>query len=138
MNKFYLILFLLNNLLVTAQTDGKRWEAKQVSYELTSSSITNDSLNTSNRHNSVISIVRDCYSFLISDLDGDNCPFTPSCSDFFVQAVEETNIFTGMLMFADRFTRDLNLFKVYSDYPVRLGKFYDPPDNYTLNLQKTK
>ena len=74
------------------------------------------------------------YWFLISDLDGDNCPFNPSCSKFFIQAVQETNLPQGVLMFFDRFTRDINIFNREKKYP-RLNKryFYDPIELYTLD-----
>lgn len=72
------------------------------------------------------------YWFFISDVDGDNCPFRPSCSSFFVDASEETNIFQGSLMFADRLIRDLNPVKA-NHYPKeKSGHYFDPAFNYTL------
>ncbi|MBU0475828.1 MAG: membrane protein insertion efficiency factor YidD [Bacteroidetes bacterium] len=80
-----------------------------------------------------MSFMQQSYSFLISDLDGDNCPFYPTCSSFFVQSVNETNIIKGTLMFADRFTRDSNIFKSRSHYPKHIsGKLFDPIQNYLL------
>ena len=74
------------------------------------------------------------YWFFISDVDGDNCPFRPSCSAFLLQSINETNIFQASLMFFDRFTRDMNIAKGPDHYPrVSTGYFYDPPKNYTLN-----
>ncbi len=79
------------------------------------------------------------YWFFISDFDGDNCPFRPTCSAFLMQSVEETNIAQGMLMFFDRFTRDMNLYKGHNHYPrVKSGHYYDPPYNYNLNQNKIK
>jgi putative component of membrane protein insertase Oxa1/YidC/SpoIIIJ protein YidD len=79
------------------------------------------------------------YWFFISDVDGDNCPFRPSCSAFLLQSVEKTNIAQGMLMFFDRFTRDMNVYKGHDHYPrVTSGYFYDPPQIYTLNQNKIK
>ncbi len=122
-----------------AQTDWQHWEAKSVSYELQSADKKDYSVDSSNAYASVLSILRNGYYFLISDLDGDNCPFNPSCSSFFVDAVKETNLFQGILMFADRFTRDLNFLRSHSQYPLKInGKFFDPAYNYTLNLQKIK
>jgi putative component of membrane protein insertase Oxa1/YidC/SpoIIIJ protein YidD len=78
------------------------------------------------------------YWFFISDVDGDNCPFRPSCSTFFIDATEETNIFQGTLMFSDRLMRDFNPFKNYH-YPLdKSGHYYDPSINYTLSSQKIK
>jgi putative component of membrane protein insertase Oxa1/YidC/SpoIIIJ protein YidD len=77
------------------------------------------------------------YWYFISDLDGDNCPYRPSCSAFFVEASKETNIIQGTLMFFDRFTRDFNVYKRYKHYPrVKDGHYYDPVSLYTLNEEK--
>ncbi len=79
------------------------------------------------------------YSFFISDHDGDNCPFYPTCSEFFVQAVRETNFFQGFFMFADRFTRDTNLLKGMKHYPLHVSeRFYDPVCNYKLEFGEIK
>ena len=77
------------------------------------------------------------YGYFISDLDGDNCPFRPSCSAFFVQASKETNIVQGTLMFFDRFTRDFNFYKRYEHYPrVEDGHYYNPVSLYTLDEEQ--
>ena len=77
------------------------------------------------------------YGYSISDLDGDNCPYRPSCSAFFVQASKETNIAQGTLMFFDRFTRDFNIYKRYEHYPrVEDGHYYDPVSLYTLDEEQ--
>ena len=78
------------------------------------------------------------YWFFISDVDGDNCAFQPTCSSFFIDATEETNIFQGSLMFSDRLIRDTNPFKI-NDYPRdKSGYYYDPAYNYTLNQRRIK
>jgi len=131
---FFCITYNLN-----AQTDWVRWEAKQVSYELPSHQNHDYTLDKSSFGMTVFSVLRNTYYFFISDLDGDNCPFEPSCSAFFLQSVKETSIFKGPLMFADRFTRDLNFFKGTDHYlllPSR--KFSDPAYNYTLHSKKIK
>jgi len=72
------------------------------------------------------------YWFFISDVDGDNCAFRPTCSTFFVDAIDETNIFQATLMFSDRLTRDTNPVKI-NNYPQTINKrYYDPYINYTL------
>jgi putative component of membrane protein insertase Oxa1/YidC/SpoIIIJ protein YidD len=77
------------------------------------------------------------YWYFISDLDGDNCSYQPTCSAFFVQASKETNIVQGTLMFFDRFTRDFNIYKRYEHYPrVKDGHYYDPVSLYTLDEEK--
>ena len=77
------------------------------------------------------------YWIFISDVDGDNCAFSPSCSSFFVESVKETNIFQGTLMFADRLTRDTNFFNRQLHYPYAAnGRLYDIPSNYKLNASE--
>ncbi len=76
------------------------------------------------------------YHSLISDYDGNNCPFTPTCSAFFVEAVRETNLFQGALMFADRFTRDLNFIERNKYRRTENGRLIDLPENYELNRSK--
>ncbi len=77
------------------------------------------------------------YWYFISDLDGDNCPYRPSCSAFFVQASKETNIVQGTLMFFDRLTRDYNIYKRHEHYPrVKDGHYYDPVSLYTLDEEQ--
>jgi putative component of membrane protein insertase Oxa1/YidC/SpoIIIJ protein YidD len=77
------------------------------------------------------------YWFFISGVDGDNCPFQPSCSSFFVESVKETNLIQGILMFADRFTRDINFYKREEHYPrAGNGRYFDPASLYTLKKEK--
>jgi len=111
--------------MLHAQPDKEKWGAKQISYELPITHQHDYSVDKSTFGMTILSFMRNIYYFLISDLDGDNCPFYPSCSAFFIQSVKETNIFKGGLMFADRFTRDLNLFKDINHYPIiKSGKFF--------------
>lgn len=119
-----------------AQTDWVRWDAVEVSYKISNASSKNIITQKQSSGSGIISFLRNTYALFISDLDGDNCPFYPSCSHFFVQAVSESGMIKGPLMFADRFMRDLNFFKSKNSYPIhRIGKFYDPVANYTLNEQ---
>lgn len=133
-----MFIILLSSSPIYCQSDWQRWGAKEVSYELRQVEKKDYTLDKSGIINSTMSLFKNTYYFLISDLDGDNCPFHPTCSNFFVQSVKETNIFKGALMFADRFTRDLNLFKKghYSFY--KNGKYYDPVENYKLSSNEIK
>jgi hypothetical protein len=45
----------------------------------------------------VLNAVRGMYRLLLSDLDGDNCPFAPTCSSFFTKAASEYGLITGDL-----------------------------------------
>ncbi len=95
------------------------------------------SIDTENVSGFIAKSTVNAYWYFISELDGDNCPFRPSGSAFFVQASKETNILQGTLMFFDRFTRDYNLYKRYERYPrVKDGHYYDPVALYTLDEDK--
>lgn len=129
---------MITTVSLNAQTDWRRWGAHEVSFELPQIEKKDYSIDRSGFVPSTVSIFKNTYYFLISDLDGDNCPFHPTCSNFFVESVKETNIFQGALMFADRFTRDINFFKK-GHYPFyKTGKFYDPVENYKLSLNEIK
>ena len=129
--KKILIIAVFFSVCLQAQTDWERWEkldgdSKIQNYD--------KKVIKPAKESSFLSILKDSYSFFISDLDGDNCPFYPTCSAFFVHAVHETNILKGTLMFVDRFTRDSNLFKSKSHYAYHIsGKLYDPIENYLLS-----
>ena len=135
--KFFLIASIFIVSIAQAQTDWVKWEAKQISYELKKESETNTRSNFSGFSAKIISAAKTVYKVMFSDLDGDNCPFHPSCSQFYVDAVGETNLLKGTLMFVDRFTRDINFFKGLNDYPkYSSNKFFDPAVNYTLDQSK--
>ncbi len=131
-------LFLLANITI-AQTERSRWEAKSSIFQLPQIEERDYSLDKSNFGMLTLTAVRNLYWFAFSDLDGDNCPFHPSCSAFFVQAVKQTNFVQGLLMFADRFTRDTNFFKSREQYKIdETGKLYDPVEKYTLSGEDIK
>jgi len=118
-----------------SQTDWESWNKAENNYQLPNNFRHRDySFDSDNPAKFFVKSLTNTYWFFISDVDGDNCPFSPSCSSFFVQSVEETNIAKATLMFFDRFTRDLNIFKK-GHYPrTEDGYFYDPPVLYSLNL----
>ena len=124
------------NSVLFAQTDWVKWNAAEVAYARTISPVRNYQIDHSNSASVFLTGAVKLYHVLISDVDGDNCPFYPSCSEFFSSAVKETNIIQGGLMFIDRFTRDINFFKSRTQYPFHeSGKLFDPVVNYTLNLK---
>jgi len=133
------LLFLLTATITYAQTDWVKWEVQKASY--VTFPVTDNSNQSSNSGfvSTLVSGLVSFYQFLISDLDGDNCPFYPSCSRFFVRAAKSSGIFKGTLMFVDRFTRDMNFFKGHTHYPLhKVGKFYDPSENYQLDQSRIK
>ena len=127
-----------------SQSDWRKWEAKEINYTISKSSeIDEQSESGKSQKKSfgikILSGLRSIYQYTISDLDGDNCPFYPSCSHFFIESVSQSNIFSGSLMFADRFTRDMNPFKKPERYfKLPRGKYFDPSHNYALNLRTIK
>lgn len=125
-----MLLCMFNANYAQTETDWQRWGAAQPEYRMKTVPAADDPDKSGGR--GLFGLLRGAYRIFISDLDGDNCPFSPSCSAFFVSSVTEAGLIKGMLMFSDRFTRDVNLIK-FGLYPVASnGRFYDPPENYIL------
>ena len=136
---FVLVLFFILS-PIYAQTDWIKWEKADLSYRKSSEFDKRDySISGKSLSETAIKSITVAYWFFISDVDGDNCPFSPSCSKFLVQAINETNLPQGMLMFFDRFTRDLNIFNRVNKYP-RTGAvhYHDPVYLYTLDEDKIR
>ncbi len=129
-----LIFIVLLTLPAFSQTENVRWKKKVISYRSMDLTISRDyAYNSGNPFDILLKSVTNAYWFFFSDLDGDNCPFHPSCSSFLLDAVEETNIVQGTLMFFDRFTRDASFIGRYERYPKHIsGKLYDPAHIYDL------
>lgn len=134
-----LILFILQ-FTIYSQTDWVRWEKSDPAYQIKDSYLErNYDLSIESASDIIIKPVINAYWFFISDVDGANCPFNPSCSSFLVQSIKETNPVQGIFMFFDRSTRDTNIFGRQEHYP-RFGDkhFYDSVTLYTLDKQKIK
>lgn len=130
---------LLMPYLSYAQNDWQRWSKADISYEHERLGEQSYFISSRSVNSFLLTSLKATYSFFISDLDGDNCPFHPTCSTFFIRSVQETNFFKGSLMFADRFTRDTNIFKRIPYYPLhKSGRLYDPVHNYTLRINDIK
>lgn len=131
----FLIIFLFIGINLFAQTDYQRWEKKP--YNLTKENLSVQREYKFTGDNAVDFVVTSgisLYWFFISDLDGANCPYEPSCSSFLVQSIKKTNPLTGTILFFDRFTRDMNLFDRDVNYPItKRGQLYDPPEHYIFN-----
>jgi len=137
-SKLKSLLFIL--LLTTSafcQVENLKWQRANLSYEKPSKQTQRDySFEADHAGEFLKKSFVNAYWFFISDVDGNNCPFQPSCSYFFIEASHETNIFQASLIFSDRLTRDLN-FSKQNHYPrVKNGHYYDPPQNYTLNQRR--
>jgi len=134
---FFSLLFIAS---AFCQVENLKWRKADLSYEKPINQSPRDySFEADNAGEFLTKSLANAYWFFISDVDGDNCPFRPSCSSFLIQSAKETNIFQGSLMFFDRFTRDMNIAKGHDHYPkVSAGYYYDPPQNYTLNQGRIK
>jgi putative component of membrane protein insertase Oxa1/YidC/SpoIIIJ protein YidD len=136
---FFLILLFLTS-TIYSQTDWIRWEKSDPTYQIRTSDLEREfDFTIELASDLIIKPVINTYWFFISDVDGANCPFNPSCSSFLVQSIKETNPVQGVFMFFDRFTRDTNIFGRSEHYP-RIGKnhFYDPVTLYSLDAKKIK
>lgn len=66
------------------------------------------------------------YKTFISSQDGQSCSFTPSCSEFGMEAVKRQGVFTGILNTFDRLTRCNSLSpEKYTIHP-HTHLLYDP------------
>lgn len=122
------------------KTGWQKWGKAEINYEKENNYRHRDySFESGSVSGIIAKSLANAYWYFISDLDGDNCPFRPSCSAFFVEAAKETNIIQGTLMFFDRFTRDYNFIGRRDHYPrVKDGHYYDPASLYTLNPSQIK
>lgn len=130
-----LLIFIILFLLIAdsaAQPETARWQEQEIRYTLPEITAARDyGINASSAADFLTQAAANLYWITISDVDGDNCPFEPSCSSFLIAAVKDEGLITGSLMFADRFLRDINFFNRNS-YPIHLnGHLYDPHTNYT-------
>jgi len=134
-----LIIILLLTTSAFGQIDNLKWKKADISFEKPDEyRKRNYSFQADDAGKFIKKSLVNTYWFFISDVDGDNCPFSPTCSSFFIDATEETNIFQGTLMFSDRLLRDSNPFKV-NEYPRdKNGHYFDPASNYTLNQERIK
>ncbi len=138
--KFLIMLFILTSAVISGQTDIQKWGKADISYQMgTANTERNYGIEKGSITDMFVSGLTHVYWVFISDVDGDNCAFSPSCSSFFVESVKETNIFQGTLMFADRLTRDSNFINRQYRYPfAKNGRFYDIPSNYKLDAKDIK
>lgn len=136
--KIFFLSILIFTVSALSQSDWVRWEKAEYNYQRPNNFRHRDySFNTESASGFIAKSAVNTYWYFFSELDGDNCPYSPSCSAFFLQSAKETNIFQGTLMFFDRFTRDYNIYKRHEHYPrVMDGHYYDPVSLYTLDEDK--
>jgi|SRR5690606_33271507 len=132
--KFFILFLFVITAAAFSQTETFKWEKADFLFRNERISdhqrISFDSTNLLN--NLTKSFVYG-YRIFISDVDGDNCPFHPSCSAFLIDAVEQNNFVQGTLMFFDRFTRDASFIGRQHRYPKHSsGKLFDPAEQYSF------
>ena len=125
-NKLKLVLiFFLFTSTAYCQIENLKWQKVDLLYEKPIRLSKRDySFQADNAGEFITKSLANAYWFFISDVDGDNCPFRPTCSTFLIQSTKETNIFQASLMFFDRFTRDMNIVKGHNHYPRVNGGYY--------------
>jgi putative component of membrane protein insertase Oxa1/YidC/SpoIIIJ protein YidD len=116
------------------QGEHQRWEKRQNLYQ-SANSFTDSQIIRQDEESKSLGLLKAAltlYKTFVSNVDGDRCPFYPSCSSFFIHAVRKTDFLEGTLLFADRFTRDANIYDRYGRYPFsrELIRFIDPVDRY--------
>ncbi|MDP2303330.1 MAG: membrane protein insertion efficiency factor YidD [Ignavibacteria bacterium] len=120
-----------------SQDNSTKWGKKNFTYtnkEL--ATVQSENGDTKSSSKSLVSPIIYLYGKTISEHDGDNCPFHPSCSSFFLDAVHQTDFISGILLFADRFTRDTNPVKSSKkNFLLPTGKLYDPVKKYLLKSE---
>ena len=143
-NKYYLLIltvfiFVFGTSRIFSQSENVKWSKADYSYAIPAKNNERDfAVNEKGIGNILLKSAADAYWFFISDVDGDNCSFSPTCSSFLLLSVRRTNLIQGTLMFFDRFTRDMDIYKI-NHYPrVKDGHYYDPPSLYTLNSENIK
>jgi putative component of membrane protein insertase Oxa1/YidC/SpoIIIJ protein YidD len=138
LNQRFILIFLFLPVLVFAQPEKERWGKAEDPYlQKYIFEERNYGINMVSVSSAIASSAMNLYWFFISDQDGDNCPFYPSCSHFFIESVKQTDLIRGSLMFADRFTRDMNIFNRRIKYPfIRNNRLYDPPELYKMTDTK--
>lgn len=137
-SKHLFFLLIISQFTIYSQTDLVRWEKSNPTYQINNKYLEREyDSSIESTIDIIVKPVVNSYWFFISDIDGDNCAFHPSCSSFFAKSIDETNLFQATLMFFDRFTRDTNMFGRQEHYP-RFGiyHFYDPVSLYTLDETK--
>ncbi|MGE5351905.1 MAG: membrane protein insertion efficiency factor YidD [Acidobacteriota bacterium] len=133
------LLLFTSALTLAQETDWQRWGKSEIKYASVPAGVHPSAKEEKSFGGFLLGTSHKLYNFFISDLDGDNCPFEPTCSNFFIQSVKATNILQGSLMFFDRFTRDMNMLKI-NHYPFTPDRrhFIDPVTNYTLHEDRIK
>lgn len=78
------------------------------------------------------------YQLFISTQDKPVCNFTPSCSQFGINAINEFGVIKGILLTSDRLQRCNGMSAPYYTLNYKTGKFIDPTQFYANLTKKQK
>lgn len=139
MTHYIVIVVLLCSGLSLAQPEHTVWGEQQYSpLRPTLIEERNYSLSDVNLVTAPLKILAMGYWFFISDQDGENCPFNPSCSQFAVESFKEANPLFALMMTSDRLIRDTNIFDRAGHYRYYKKRLYDPVTNHVLDTEKIR
>jgi Domain of unknown function DUF37. len=115
----------------TLQFSGQAWQPKEVDYGVEIPPGPEFHKLEGSLPEVSVKLFVNAYRLIISNPDGERCPFSPSCSRFFVEAVKQTNIFEAILLSSDRLIRDTSAGNRLSQYSIdATGHLIDPPSRY--------
>jgi len=123
-----LILFALNATGTSAQSlVDKDLKTLFIRADTAANDFTEPLRESNNEIDIAVSSVFLFYKTFISSQDMPTCIFTPSCSEYAVQAFRQKGLFIGWLSTFDRLSRCHGLARP-DDYPLDMNKkrFYDP------------
>jgi len=99
-----------------------------------------DTLRKTSRYNAISTIGRgsiEIYQKLITDLDAQECPMNPSCSEFASRVFHKTNPIKALFLTADRLMRDNHFAQRYYRKDKN-GKLIDDVERYIRCAQKKR
>jgi len=106
MKKIIITLFLLSNLTIAlSQTIDEIKRFKQLNQSEIKKNDYPFAQETNNEIDFIFSNLFLFYKKFISSQDGSSCSFTPSCSEYALQAIKKQGLIIGVINFFDRFSR---------------------------------
>lgn len=73
------------------------------------------------------------------EIAGSGCPYSPSCSDFSKQSIEQFGLIKGIALSADRFSRCTNAALIEMQYVKTengTGRYINAPAEYKFHSHK--
>lgn len=129
MKIFIIISFLISSFISTsclAQSEFEIVKMKEVIYPYYSKKEYSIARNNVNELQYLFSGLFLFYKAFVSSQDGQSCSFTPSCSEFGMEAVKKQGLITGVLNTIDRLTRCNSLSPEKYTRDTKTNLLYDP------------